>query len=295
MGNSRLYIIGNGFDLFHEIKSAYSDFKNYVEQNDEDLFNTLDNYFDIDELWSDFEETLAYINTENITDDASNYLVPYASDDWSESDNHNYPEEIQRAIDIVTVQLKENFIQWILQLNVTIGEKLKLDKSAKYLNFNYTNTLEKVYKIDSSNVLYIHNKALNKASILILGHSREPATEGTYSLNDDEDTDVRVAEGNRILDKYFEDTYKNTEVLIEENKVFFSSLNEINEVFILGHSISNVDIRYFEEVKKRIKVAAVWSISFYGGEQKEENKKKIIDIGIDEAHIKMITLDELKK
>ena len=71
MSDKRLYIIGNGFDIFHGVKSKYSDFKDYVEQNDYDLFEALEEYFNTDELWSDFEETLAYIDTEKIVDDAS--------------------------------------------------------------------------------------------------------------------------------------------------------------------------------------------------------------------------------
>ena len=65
---AKLYIIGNGFDIHHKIKSKYSDFKNYVKEQDRNLFEALEKYFNSDELWSDFEETLAYINTDVIID-----------------------------------------------------------------------------------------------------------------------------------------------------------------------------------------------------------------------------------
>ena len=58
--NKILYIVGNGFDIHHGVKSRYSDFKDYVQANGSDLYDTLEKYFNTDELWSDFEETLAY-------------------------------------------------------------------------------------------------------------------------------------------------------------------------------------------------------------------------------------------
>jgi len=291
----RLYIIGNGFDIYHGIKSKYADFKDYVENNDKELFNTLENYFNSDELWSDFEETLAYINIDTIKDNAENYLVSYGANDWSDSYHHDYQYEIQRVIDAVTVQLKEHFTNWILQLTIPKNEKLSLDKKSKHLIFNYTATLEKVYNIDSQNILYIHNKAMDSNSILILGHSRAPSEHETLSSNNDEDTDVRVAEGNEILDKYFADTYKNTETIIQENQGFFEHLCDVNEIFILGHSISQVDISYFQEIKKHVNKDATWTVSYYGADQKDKNRKRVLDLGVDESKIKMITLDELNK
>ncbi|MCB8999333.1 MAG: hypothetical protein H6540_04595 [Bacteroidales bacterium] len=52
----KLYIIGNGFDIHHGIKSKYSDFKDYVEKNDKVLFDSLEKYFNQDELWSDLKK-----------------------------------------------------------------------------------------------------------------------------------------------------------------------------------------------------------------------------------------------
>ena len=64
MTPERLYIIGNGFDLHHGLKSRYWDFKLYLENKDKDLLEKLEEYFSSDSLWSDFEGTLEYLNTE---------------------------------------------------------------------------------------------------------------------------------------------------------------------------------------------------------------------------------------
>ncbi len=291
----KLYIIGNGFDIHHGIKSKYSDFKEYVEKKDNALFETLEKYFNQDELWSDFEETLAYIDTDTILDDASMFLVSPASDDWRESANHDYQYEIDNAIEIVTVKLKNHFTNWILQLQIPNTKKVVLNKKSRYLTFNYTKTLERIYRIDSNNILYIHNKAIDSDSLLILGHSRKPKQEESFSRSDDEDTDFRVAEGNAILDKYFNDTYKNTETIIQENIGFFSQLNNINEIYVLGHSISPCDIRYFEEIKQKVSNDANWTVSYRDKSKKKAIRDKIIGLGVNERKIKMIRLNEIHK
>lgn len=292
--SKQLYIIGNGFDIFHGINSRYSDFKNYVEKKDNDLFEALDEYFNSDELWSDFEETLAYIDTDKIIDDASSYLVSYGADDWSDAYHHDYQYEVQRAIDVVTVTLKKLFTKWILSLDIPDVGQLKIPNSSIYLTFNYTNTLEKAYKISSSNIIYIHNKAIDETSTLILGHSRQLTADNAFDNEANwEEGDVRVTEGNRILDSYFENTYKNTDTIINEKKSFFNHLNSINEIFVFGHSISTVDIKYFKEVKRNVQKDSIWTVSYYSDDQKEKLKNSLIEISIDEDKIKMIKLSEL--
>lgn len=291
---TRLYIIGNGFDLYHGIKSKYSDFKEFVEENDNKLFETLEKYFNSDELWSDFEGTLAYLDTETICDNASNYLESYAAEDWRDAYHHDYQYEIQRAIDVITVDLKEKFTEWILQLEISLIEKYILPLNSKYLTFNYTDTLELIYNIPSENILYIHNKAITENSNLILGHSRQPSEQ--ESFNDPrniEDQDVRVTEGNQILDNYFKETYKNTETIISENAEFFRQLADIEEIFIIGHSLSKVDIKYFEIITNNVNNNVKWTVTYYGNEEKSRHLHTLLELGIQQDKINLIQITEI--
>jgi hypothetical protein len=294
MSDKRLYIIGNGFDIFHGVKSKYSDFKDYVKKNDNDLFEVLEEYFNTDELWSDFEETLAYIDTDTIVDNASDFLVSYSVDDWSDAYHHDYQYEVQRAIDLVTVALKEHFTKWILSLDIPYVVKLKLRTGCIYFTFNYTETLERNYKISPSKIIYIHNKAENDKSTLILGHSKQPKLNNSFEKEvDREDQDVRVSEGNRILDKYFEETYKNTDTIINEKQSFFKQLNKIEEVFVLGHSISQVDLKYFQTIFKNVSKNSIWTVSYYCDNQKHRLLESLISIGISENKISLVKLTDL--
>jgi len=213
MTSKKLYIIGNGFDIQHGMKSRYWDFKEYLDDKKEvDLIDKLEGYFDSDALWSDFEETLAYLDTEQIIDECMNYLHSYGAEDWSDAYHHDYQYEVQQRINLITETLKQLFTKWVLNLtlpNTATENMVVVDKNAIFINFNYTDTLERLYKVTHDKILYIHNKAIDLNSTLILGHSRNPKNTQTLDqLYNNEDTDVRVAEGNRILDDYFSETYK---------------------------------------------------------------------------------------
>src|ERR1051326_1208662 len=93
--SKKLYIIGNGFDLYNKIKSKYSDFREYVRETNKELFENIEKYFNPESLWSDFEQTLADLDTDRIVDEASNYLASYADDNWRDSGHHDYQYEIQ--------------------------------------------------------------------------------------------------------------------------------------------------------------------------------------------------------
>src|SRR3546814_11747020 len=80
------------------MKSRYWDFKDYLEIKDADLVEKLEEYFSSDTLWSDFEETLASLDTEQIIDECMSYLEPYSAEDWSDAYHHDYQYEVQRRI-----------------------------------------------------------------------------------------------------------------------------------------------------------------------------------------------------
>jgi hypothetical protein len=293
-GKNRLYIIGNGFDRFHDIPSSYWDFKKYVQEENPELFEALGEYFYDDELWSDFEETLAYIDTEKIIDDATNYLESYGTEDWSDAYHHDYQYEIDRAIGVVTEELRKCFLSWIRQLEIPTEPRIHITKASRFLTFNYTPTLEQAYGVRSTNILYVHGKAVDENSLLILGHSRTPSEESSFSKDNDEDTDVRVAEGNQILDQYFEDTYKNTEQIVSENSRYFSSLRNVKEIYVLGHSLSIVDMRYFQVIAESIRKDAKWVISFHSDDEKEKRKNIVINLGINPANIELVSFNSLR-
>lgn len=298
MTSKRLYIIGNGFDLHHGLKSRYWDFRTYLINKDEALVEKLEEYFGDDALWSDFEETLSYLDTEQIVDECSNYLVSYSAEDWSDAYNHDYQYELQKRIDLITEELKKRFTEWVLQLKLpadAADKKIPINLDSRFINFNYTDTLQKLYNVADKNVFYIHNKAVDNSSTLILGHSRNPKANKTLEeLYNDEDTDPRVAEGNQILDSYFEQTYKSTDRIITDNLQYFEELNELKEIYVLGHSLSVVDLPYFQKIIKHIDKATVkWKVSYYNKKELIHHSEVFKQLDIDISLIKFDRLNNI--
>ena len=63
---STLYIIGNGFDIAHGLKTRWADFKNFLIRYDKRLFEQIEDLFKTSELWTDFETALSCPNEETL-------------------------------------------------------------------------------------------------------------------------------------------------------------------------------------------------------------------------------------
>lgn len=288
-----LYVIGNGFDLSHLIPSRYSDFEIFLREVDENLINKIEKYINPKDLWSDFEESLSHIDVDQIVDDASQFLVSYGADDWSDAYHHDYGYEVDEVLKSYTTYLKKRFTEWILSLNVDVKPKVKFSEDSFFISFNYTSTLENAYQIPGENIMYIHGKADGKDSDLILGHSYVPTDKDLYSQQNNMETDVRVADANEQLDDYFKETFKNTETIIQKNTEKFDQLSEIENIYILGHSLSKVDLEYFKKIYSKVTKKAIWNVSYYSDSEKDSKKSELIKLGVHYSRINIIKIDEL--
>ena len=55
---SKILIIGNGFDLQHNLKSTFLDFKNFLEKENNELKKHIDNFVLDKQRWSNIEDDL---------------------------------------------------------------------------------------------------------------------------------------------------------------------------------------------------------------------------------------------
>jgi hypothetical protein len=260
---STLYIIGNGFDRHHGIKSRYKDFGAFLKASDPKTCDLIEGYFAIDEFWSDFEAGLANFDADTLIDRVSDFLSPYGAEDWSDSSHHDYQFEIEQVVDALSTGLKSHFAKWIRQLKmpdpVTIpSQLLRLDTSATFLNFNYTPSLTALYGGWSPNDRGSSNAGL-----------------------DLEDTDTRKAEGNRIIDRYFERTFKPTGRVIAAHQSFFGALQNIQEILVMGHSLSDVDLPYFKEIIRNVDGHNVrWRFSYHHDDDRPKFRERLDKLGV---------------
>jgi hypothetical protein len=111
---NRLFIIGNGFDLHHGMKTSYWNFRDYLSVTGTEILRTMElfNMFQED-LWSDFEANLANIDVELLYNYYSDSLVSYADDNWSDSYHHEFQYLIEQDTSNMSYELILQFVKWM--------------------------------------------------------------------------------------------------------------------------------------------------------------------------------------
>lgn len=165
---NKLYIIGNGFDLAHGLKTSYKDFYDFLSK--EKLSSGLDKYIERMQahdthlekfscesekkkyFWTEWESSFHTVGI-------MPYIIGFSGDD--------------------SLKIKNDFItylnKWIIEtVNNSLSEyhqKYNFEDNSLFLSFNYSSTLENLYSIDYNNITYIHGKSQNLESNLIFGSS----------------------------------------------------------------------------------------------------------------------------
>lgn len=313
----RLYIVGNGFDLHHCLRTSYYDFAKFLKENNKNLYETLESYISYPssdkDLWSRFEENLANLDAEEILSEHTDTLPDYASDDFRDRDRYVFPDIMDEHYQKLTSGLFSEFEAFIRKVDFPKSAfefKIELDKSATFLTFNYTDTLERLYKIDKKQILYIHNSVFYSNEGIVLGHGIDPKNfeekrpNPPDGLSDEEleiwhdqhdDYDYSYDTGKETLMQYFKDTYKPTQEIIKRHASFFKSIAHISEVFVLGHSISPVDLTYFDHIVKSIDKDVKWVVSLYDTRERKRHLETLKSLNIEEDNITLFELTDIQE
>lgn len=266
----RLYIIGNGFDIRHGLPTGYKHFKSYVAKNDQELYDAIEEYIPAGDEWNELESALGKIDYELILQNSEIFLASYNTDDWSDAYHHDYQYEVDKITRMLSARLKEQFADWVKGINIADAYNPEqyippIQRESLYFSFNYTNTLQQIYAVPDAQIIHIHGNC-GYDDDLILGHSFRVEKSLNPYIGPDQDT--RIAEAYDSIDEYFGNTFKPSEDIIKEESVFFSSLKNVDEVIVLGHSLAEVDGEYFAEINKSIQENARWIVALYRGETK---------------------------
>jgi hypothetical protein len=313
----KLYVLGNGFDLHHGLKTSYYDFAIYLKSSHRQLYDLLIQFINHpnsnEELWGDFEENLAHLDIDELLSDNTDLLPNYMDDDFRDRDRYAFPDQMDLHLDLLTKDLFsefENFIKSVVYIESSFERKIQLDNASLFLTFNYTNTLEKLYNIEKNKIIYIHNSVYDKYNNIILGHGIEPQTlnqkldppsnlspeelEEWYSEQDS--GDYSYEEGKNTIIKYFSHTFKPTKQIILNHKPFFNNLINIKDIYILGHSISKVDLPYFIEIYNSVGNNCNWHISFYNENERLQHIQTLNKIGVSNiTQFKLIDIQSFNK
>jgi hypothetical protein len=292
----RLIIVGNGFDLYHHMPTHYSDFRQFLVERNSDLVQTVETYLpSIDGRhnndWANLEAALADIDVDNVISDCEMHLPSYSDEDWSDAGHHSFQYAIEEIVSDISAKLRSQFEQWASEIAVPRlgdfrGELLIFSDHDRFLSFNYTGTLEDLYQIPSERVFHIHGYVGRLSDGLVLGHGWAPDTR--QSLNEGRDLaeqDTRVTEAFDIVDDYFGSTFKPTQRILDEHAAYFASMCDVEEVVILGHSLSEVDHPYFLALLSNLPGSAVWRLACRDEESKLWLTKQLLSLEVSPSRI----------
>ena len=313
---NRLFIIGNVFDLAHNLKSSYWYFREYLRKYAENFlseFEKMYGYYPVNEddwhlgknkklliknrnekvykqLWQYIEYNLGYANESNMLDFSQSIIGELDLDGdlyGIEDTMNNYWKEQYEFV----AELESYVNKWALQIRLNkVKPKCKeifRNQEDFFLTFNYTNTLERIYEIPYSNILYIHGGVSGIDGSPVLGHGNTEVINKyrvMASKADEEFDEASKSIYNAIAD-FYERTFKNTEKIIFQKMSFFQKLENVNFVNIIGHSLGKVDMPYFKTVMNSINSNAEWNVYYYQNEEKDCLKDSLLFLGLSEEHI----------
>lgn len=262
----KLYIIGNGFDLKHNIPSRYSDFAKFVKGIDLELYQRMERFYpnlSIDGLWSNFEEALGMPDYKELIED---YEL-LKKKDMANRDEY---------LGVNPLALSDTLGKWIFALTEHISgclneKKYQLDTNSLFMSFNYTRTLESLYNIEENKICYIHEvvpkDGISKEMFTgyVFGHDRE------YSEYDI-DTILKTKKSiNEDLEVKLQNAvkYYQKEIQYPKYNDFFGKIKHptITDIVTLGHSLAKVDHPYFTQLKNDYPNAK-WHIGYFDQEDK---------------------------
>lgn len=251
-----LFVIGNGFDLFHDIPSTYMHFYHWLKFKGEDEFiSKMEKFFPSMAngefmLWKDFERALGQFDINEIFEDTIGEID-------RKLDERTKVVAIEQLAPIVK-QIKPLLRKWIEQIDLSkVKPQLSLPQDSWYISFNYTLTLEKVYNISPDRICHIHNSVSDKT--IIVGHKHIVDIDEIGEQNFDWYEEC----AKKNIGKTMNEMIKLPLRIKSDHEDFFSKIKGLKRIVVLGHSISEIDEDYYGYIRGASDPDAHWHISKY--------------------------------
>lgn len=274
---SRLFVIGNGFDLHHKLNTGFNSFRKYLKEEYPGYFEFINSLilehnpsFNSDD-WNHIEDEMVCV-----TELDYNYMLDEAIESSeTDMDKASYWNDIQFNAEYFNRDLlnfKKCFDGWIDKIEVkshNADNDIYFKKNDCFLNFNYTDTLHQLYDVEDSKVLHIHGK---KGSKKVFGHnvySDAPLRMSTltqeYYDHGIED-DWRIEEAKAILNQIPILFYKDSGTLIAEHQSFFDSISCYEEIIFMGWALGEQDEIYMNQILDKAKNNAKFYVLYYSAD-----------------------------
>lgn len=299
--------------MHHNLKTGYSDYKEFLRKTYNHSFEKFENFpyvnFDVVEKWSDLELSLKldykYFIEEVILD-----VYP---DLMSESDYkcYDFDIELEQETKFIYDFTGLYFYEWLSEIDyLSVFADLEFNGEDKFITFNYTSTLERLYEVFQENIYYIHGRLDNIETrnflpwiIPSFNTIEEAEVAEQYQSDEHNNAEIRayiqfgsVENDGEFIKKNIEKTYSDNRfyvVSIEPavnrliefcNATFkdlksnyellndFVSSNDFDEVVIMGHSIMGVDLDYYTDIIIPKLMKKKWIFYYYNDMNLQESK-----------------------
>lgn len=282
---TKLVIIGNGFDIQNRLPTSYRDFHSKYSAKLCEILEYFPDFFD-DQEWSYFEENLGTFDEDNFRE---NSAWEPSMDDMIESSKYvnGYNDEIAEKVRELVGEVHDAFGAWIRGIDVTKASKfMTFPKECKFINFNYTETLQRVYSIPNENVLHIHGKSRVD---IIFGHGLGDGNKAASRSFDE--NEPWFEEASQSLASVTDKLYKPVPQILNDNRGVLESYDNISKIIVIGHSINEIDIPYFKHILATYP-SATWENWNYG-EGINESHGKLLNLGVAKSKLSSLCSSQL--
>ena len=237
------------------------------------------------ELWSDFENSLGKIDYHMVFDNIDEVIreeIGDIVDAEGDRDIRWYKDILEsgtRSWGYTVYEFKEVFREWIATVNVDKDRKKERfsnylnENKGHFINFNYTETLQKVYGVQNWNVLHIHGFRNIAGDEIIVGHRAGEIKYESYITDYDENA-YRLHEGLR------------KDVQLDELKKFLDDHENMDNIVCIGFSFGDSDDEYIHALIGHTKTSnATWVLNEYDKNEVAEQSRKLQKFGIDPSKI----------
>ena len=274
----KLYIIGNGFDLHHGLKTSYADFRDNYAKKSSYLWNLLSDIYGKaiydDMWWRDFEKMLGVVDYRHLM-----------------NLRNGTPLGFMKARNLLKGSLPPLFGSWIkkIECNVEPDNSLGIDSDALFFSFNYTMLLEIVYGVKEDNVWHIHN-SVKRPDDIIVGHDsdyRDIFVQMNNYRNKYSCEYFRMDFAQMINEEVAKGAKKVKERIAENEERFYNQYSSIKHFVVMGFSFNDIDLPYIEEMVKVNKNIsdADWTLYCYKDGEYERMTSQLLSIEIKRENI----------
>lgn len=274
-----LVIIGNGFDMWHGLPTGYRDFRDNHRESLEPYFQYFKAFNNTTRFWNNFERSLGTFKQDEFYQDIPS--GPTASQLESSAEIYAHQDEVGEKVKDLIDAINSAFSSWIYSIETekigSVKRLIQFPELCKFVNFNYTSTLQKAYGIPNCDVLHIHGSVRGR---IIFGHNytskQNAISYGSYTPWNDDAKD-RVAS---VLDAF----HKPVNDILDGAKPQLASYGDVKKIITIGHSLNAIDGPYFKFISATYPNAE-WE-NYNIGDEIDKTHKRLIRLGVAKEKIK---------